>query len=275
MGSAYLAFALKPAPVQVSWLGVLSTTGMSTMDYFLGDAQIPCPGTEHLFTETIYRLPRSVGCYRPTANVPVAPAPSLESGYITFGCCNNQQKINRDVVKLWAAILHLVPQSRILLKWQGMEAESRQERMRQWFLEDGIPAERLLFAGSSTTTKYLEEYGRIDVALDPFPYNGGSTTLDALWMGVPVVTLAGRLPVQCTGASILTAVGLPDLIARTPEQYLKIALYLAEVVSKTPDLRQEIRRALVSSPFMDEIGLVRDVENAYREMWHTWCHSRS
>jgi protein O-GlcNAc transferase len=275
MGSAYLAFALKPAPVQVSWLGVLSTTGMSTMDYFLGDPQMPCPGTEHLFTETIYRLPRSVGCYRPTANVPVAPAPSLERGYITFGCFNNQQKINRDVARLWSAVLHLVSGSRMLLKWQGMETESRQERMLQWFLEDGIPPERLLFAGSSTTTKYLDEYARIDIALDPFPYNGGSTTLDALWMGVPVVTLAGRLPVQCTGASILTAVGLPDFIAQTPEQYLKIALYLAEVAPKMPDLRQEIRRALIASPFMDEIGLVRDLENAYREMWRTWCQSRS
>ena len=275
MGSAYLAFALKPAPVQVSWLGVLSTTGMSTMDYFLGDAQMPCPGTEHLFTETIYRLPRTMGCYRPTGNVPVAPAPSSERGYVTFGCFNNQQKINRDVVRLWSAILHLVPASRMLLKWHAMETEVMQQRIRQWFVEDGIPPERLMFAGSSAPTQYLEEYGGIDIALDPFPYNGGSTTLDTLWMGVPVVTLAGRMPVQRTGASVLTAVGLPDLIAQTPEQYLKIALYLAAVVPKMPDLRREVRQALIGSPFMDEIGIVRDVENAYREMWRTWCHARN
>jgi protein O-GlcNAc transferase len=270
-GSAYLTFALKPAPVQVSWLGVLSTTGMSTMDYFIGDAQMPCPGTEHLFTETVYRLPRSVCCYRPTADVPVTPAPYFKRGYITFGCFNSSRKINRDVVRLWSAILHLVPESRMLLKWHGMETEAKQRRLRQWFVEDGIPCQRLLFAGASPPTEYLEDYGRIDIALDPFPYNGGSTTLDALWMGVPVVTLAGRLAVQCCGSSILTAAGLPDFTARTPEQYLKIALYLAAVVPKTPDLRQEIHRALAASPLMDEIGIVRDVETAYREMWRTWC----
>ncbi|HXA63771.1 MAG TPA: tetratricopeptide repeat protein [Bryobacteraceae bacterium] len=273
-GPAHLLFAVKPAPVQVSWLGVLSTTGMPTMDYFLGDAQMPCPGTEHLFTETIYRLPRSLGCYRPTDNVPVAPAPSLKNGYITFGCCNNPSKISREVVRLWSAIMHLVPESRMLLKWNDMETESKQRRLRQWFVEDGIGLERLIFAGASKTTQYLREYGAIDISLDPFPYNGGSTTLDTLWMGVPVVTLAGRMPVQQIGASILTAAGLSDFIAQTPEQYLKIALYLAAVVPKTPNLRQEIRRALVASPWMDEIGIVRDVENAYREMWRTWCRSQ-
>jgi predicted O-linked N-acetylglucosamine transferase (SPINDLY family) len=178
-------------------------------------------------------------------------------------------------VRLWSAILHLVPQSRLLLKWHGMEADIKQERLRGWFADSGIPAERLLFRGGSTTTKYLEEYGAIDIALDPFPYNGGSTTLDALWMGVPVVTLAGRLAVQRPGASILTAIGFPDLVTQTPEQYLKVALYLAAVVPKMPNLRNEVRQALVASPLMDEIGHVRDVENAYREMWRTWCRSRS
>ena len=275
MGSAYLAFALKPAPVQVSWLGVLSTTGMATMDYFLGDAQMPCPGTEQLFTESVYRLPRSLCCYRPTANVPVAPAPYFERGYITFGCFNSSRKINRDVVRLWSAILHLVPESRMRLKWHGMETEAKQRRLRQWFVEDGIAPERLTFVGASMTTEYLLEYGAIDIALDPFPYNGGTTTLDTLWMGVPMVTLAGRLAVQRIAASILTSAGLPDFIAHTPEHYLKTALYLAAVVPKTPDLRQEIRRALAASPLMDEVGIVRDVENAYREMWRTWCRAPS
>ncbi len=274
-GPVHLVFALKPAPIQVSWIGVLATTGMSTMDYFLGDGQIPCPGTEHLFTETVYRLPRSVACYRPTDNLPVAPAPCLEHGYITFGCCNNPSKINRDVIKLWSAILHLVPESRMLLKWNGMETESKQSQLRQWFTEDGIEPTRLTFAGASKTTQYLREYGAIDIALDPFPYNGGSTTLDSLWMGVPVVTLAGRMPVQRCGASILTAAGLSDFIAQTPEQYLKIALYLAAIVPKMTNFRNEIRQALLTSPYMDEIGIVRDVESAYREMWRRWCLGRN
>ena len=274
MGAAYLAFALKPAPVQVSWLGVLSTTGMSTMDYFLGDAQLPCPGTEHLFAETVYRLPRSLCCYRPTENVPLAPSPALDRGYITFGCFNNPRKVTRDVTKLWSAILHLVPGSRLLLKYHGLETAVRQDRFRALFAEDGIPPERLLFQGVSFATQYLEDYGAIDIALDPFPYNGGSTTLDGLWMGVPLVTLAGRMAVQRMGVSVLTAIGLPDLIAQTPEQYLKVALYLAALVPNMPNLRRDVRQSMFSSPIMDEIGHVRDVENAYRDMWRAWCRGQ-
>ncbi len=276
MGPALLAFARRPAPVQVSWLGALATTGMPAIDYFLGDPYMPCPGTEHLFAEKVYRLPLTQSCYRPfRSDLPVAPAPCLERGYVTFGCFNNPQKITRDVVKLWSAILHLAPQSRLLLKFRGMETEALQERYRGWFEEDGIDTSRLEFAGRSPAETYLTDYGLIDIALDPFPYNGGSTTLDALWMGVPVVTLAGRLAVQRDGASVLSAAGLGAFVAQTPEQYLSIALYLAAVCRHTGDLREEIRRTLAASPIMDEAGLVRDVENAYRDMWRRWCASRT
>ena len=274
-GPSYLAFALKPAPIQVTWLGVLSTTGMSTIDYFLGDSGIPCPGTEHLFSETVYRLPRSICCFRPTDPVPVAPSPCLKLGYITFGCFNNPRKIHRNVVKLWSAILHLLPGSRLLMKWHGLEEDARQHSLEQWFTEDGIPPGRVRFTGASSTTEYLAAYGEIDIALDPFPFTGGSTTMDALWMGVPLVTLAGRMPVQCTGANALTILGLEGLVAHTPEQYLKIALNLAVIVQNRPTLRQEIRQAMVSSPFMDEAGFVRDLEEAYRNMWRIWCRTRN
>ena len=275
MGRALLAFARKPAPVQVSWIGYPGTTGMTKIDYYLGDPETPCLGTEHLFTEQVYRLGRPQGCYRPIrTDLPVQPAPCLERGYITFGCFNNPQKISRDAVKLWSAILHLAPQSRMLLKFRGMETTAFQNRYRDWFQEDGIEAGRLLFAGHSPAETFLADYGSIDIALDPFPYNGGTTTLDALWMGVPVVTLAGRLAVQRDGASILSAAGLADFVAQTPEQYLKIALFLAAVVPQKPDLRSELRRALAASPFMDEAGLVREVENAFRDMWRKWCRDR-
>ena len=276
MGAAFLAFAQKPAPVQVSWLGALATTGMSAIDYFLGDPYMPCPGTEQFFAERVYRLPLTQSCYRPfRADLPVAPAPSLQRGYITFGCFNNPQKISRDVVKLWSAILHLAPQSRLLLKFRGMETEALQNRYRCWFQEDGIEAARLLFAGQSPAETYLADFASIDIALDPFPYNGGSTTLDALWMGVPVVTLAGRLAVQRDGASILSAAGLADFVAQTPEQYIKIALFLAAVIPRKPELRPELRHALAASPLMDEAGFVRDVENAYRDMWRAWCGAKN
>jgi len=275
MGPSLLAFAEKPAPVQVSWIGILSTTGLATMDYFLGDPHMPCPGTEHLFSETVYRLP-VVCSYRPFAtDLPVAPAPCLERGYITFGSFNGLRKITRDVVKLWSAILHLVPESRLLLKYHGLEKEAMQGDLRRWFAEDGIPQQRLRFEGAVPPREYLAAYSDIDIALDPFPYNGGSTTLDTLWMGVPVVTLAGRMAVQRCGASLLTAAGLPDLVANTPEGYIKTALFLSETVPKMPDLRCNVRQALQSSPLMDEVGLVRSVEDAYRDMWRAWCSGKS
>jgi protein O-GlcNAc transferase len=273
-GDAHLAFARKPAPIQVSWLGVLSTTGLSAMDYFLGDAEMPCPGTDHLFSETVHRLPRAFCCYRPATDAAVAPAPYLANGEITFGCCNSPRKITREVVKLWSAILHLVGGSRLLLKYQGLEEEARQAPLLGWFAEDGIPRERLLFAGASLSTQYFEEYSRIDIALDPFPYNGGSTTLDSLWMGVPVVTLAGRTAVQRHGACFLAAAGLPDLVTHSPEQYVTTAMFLAQTLPKIPDSRGNLRKALQASPLMDEIGLVRSVEGAFRDMWRTWCRSK-
>jgi tetratricopeptide (TPR) repeat protein len=273
-GEAYLAFARKPAPIQVSWIGVMSTTGMSTMDYFLGDAEMPCPGTEHLFTETVYRLPRACFCYRPGTDAAVAPAPYLERGDVTFGCFNSPRKITREVVKLWSAILHLVSGSRLLLKYYFLEEEAKQAPLRAWFAEEGIPSQRLVFVGASLSTDYFDEYRLIDIALDPFPYNGGSTTLDALWMGVPVVTLAGRSPVQRSGSSILTAVGLPDLVTHSPEQYVTTAVFFAQTVPKIPGSRQNLRKALQASPLMDEKGLVCSVEAAFRDMWRTWCSGK-
>jgi protein O-GlcNAc transferase len=273
-GEAYLAFARKPAPIQVSWLGVLNTTGMSTMDYFLGDAEMPCSGTEHLFTETVYRLPRAFCCYHPGTDAVVAPAPYLERGDVTFGCYNSPRKITREVVKLWSAILHLVSGSRLMLKYYLLDEAARQAPLLAWFAEDGIPSQRILFAGGSTSTDYFEEYRHIDIALDPFPYNGGSTTLDALWMGVPVVTLAGRSPVQRTGACLLTAAGLPDLVTHSPEQYVTTAVFLAQTLPKIPDSRVNLRKALEASPLLDAIGLVRSVEDAFRNMWRNWCRTR-
>jgi protein O-GlcNAc transferase len=271
MGPAFLALALKPAPVQVSWQGVLSTTGLATMDYFLGDAHMPLPGSECFFSETVYRLPRAFCCYRPSARVALAGAPGGDRTRTTFGCFNNPRKITRDVVRLWAAILHLAPQARLLLKYSNLDDPAVHGHLQDWFVEDGIPPYRVLFEGASPPVEYLSSYSRIDVALDPFPYNGLTITLDALWMGVPVVTLAGGLAVQRAGVSVLTAAGLQGLIARNPEDYLKLALGMAEVARQSSSLRGTIREALQASPLMDERGLVGSLEDAYREMWQTWC----
>ncbi len=268
-----LAFAWKPAPVQVSWMGTEATTGLSTMDYFLGDTHMPCPSTEHLFSETVYRLPRPRYCYRPLAEVPLAPAPCRERGSVTFGCFNSPRKITREVVGLWAEILRAVPGSQLLLKYTGMERVAVQERFRDWFARAGIPPERLRFAGPSPVVEYMAAYGDVDIALDPFPHNGDTTTLDTLYMGVPVVTLSGRLGVQRDGATILSAMGLADMVTETPERYREAAVFLAGIVPQIPDLRGNVRRALKGSPLMDEAGTVRAVEEAFRDMWRTWCRS--
>jgi protein O-GlcNAc transferase len=271
----FLVFARKPAPIQVSWLGALTTTGMQTMDYYLGNAEMPCPGTERCFSETVYRLPRAPYCYRPPADLPVAPPPCLARGYVTFGSFNSPAKIGRDVVQLWSAILRSVPDSRILLKYKAMDTDFLRDRFSGWFYKEGIARERLQFAGLSRIPEYLASFGEIDIALDPFPYQGGSTTLDTLWMGVPLVALAGRMAVQRSSTSILKSVGLADMVTDSPEQYVKAAVFLTEIVGKIPDLRQNVRKALESSPFMDGQGFTRELEAGYRDMWRTWCRKQT
>lgn len=269
-----MVFARKAAPIQVSWLGLLSTTGLPQMDYYLGDREIPCPGTESCFSETVYRLPRIAAVYRPALDIPVAPSPSRERGYITFGSFNNPAKIGRHVVKVWSQVLRSVPRSRILLKYRTMETEVMRERFQGWFSKEGIVRERVELAGPSQPREYLESYGQIDIALDPFPYQGGSTTLDTLLMGVPMVAMAGRLTVQRGTSSALKSLGLADMVVDSPEQYVKAAVFVAGLVGKIPDIRRNVSKAFRSSPVMDEAGFTRDLEAAYRDMWRTWCRKQ-
>jgi predicted O-linked N-acetylglucosamine transferase (SPINDLY family) len=269
----YLVYALKPAPVQVSWLGVLATTGLSTMDYFVGGPDFPYPGTEHLFSEKVYRLPRISACYRPIATLPVSDRPSEKNGYITFGSFNAPLKITEDVVKLWSLVMHIVPESRMICKYSDLDNPAVNERIRKWFLQYGIALERIAFEGESPAIEYLDSWGKIDIALDTFPYNGGTTTLDALWCGVPVVALNGRLPVTSGGIGIVRSAGLP--FAETPEQYAALALSLAKTTLTEPDIRKRVRQAIASSPLMNEVGLVRAIEAAFRDMWRIWCQTQA
>jgi predicted O-linked N-acetylglucosamine transferase (SPINDLY family) len=159
------------------------------------------------------------------------------------------------------------------VKYRSLDLETRHRRLAGWFAEEGIARERLDFVAASFPREYLESYADIDVALDPFPYNGGSTTMDTMWMGVPLVTMAGRICVQRSGASILSLVGSPDLVAETPEQYVQAAVFLSQAVSRIPELRRNVRRAFQSSSFMDEAGVTRRVEAAFRDMWRIWCRT--
>ena len=226
-------------------------------------------GCEGHFTERLLPLPRSYWAYRPATSSPeVGPLPAARNGFITFGSLNSLAKVNARVLRTWAALLARVPNSRLVIHVPG---GGRNPSILRRIADHGIPLDRLDALEYRPREQYLDAYNRIDVALDPFPYGGGTTSLDAAWMGVPVVTLAGRPPVARAGVTILTNLGLPELIAHTPDQYLDIAASLAADIDRLSSLRSTLRDRMRHSPLMDEPGYVRDLEDAYRLAWRAWC----
>jgi predicted O-linked N-acetylglucosamine transferase (SPINDLY family) len=276
-GHRLLLFARQPAPVQVSWLGYPDTTGLQAMDYRLTDALADPPGTtEHLHSEQLIRLPESAWCYRPAAEAPpVSVLPALAAGQITFGCFNALPKISGPQLQLWSGILRDVPGSRLLLKNRGLRDPSTQEHLRARLEEAGVAQERIeLVAYARNLAEHLALYSRVDIALDTFPYHGTTTTCEALWMGVPVVTLAGKTHTSRVGVSLLTNAGLSELIARSPEEYAQLAATLAGDLPRLSRLRGTLRGRLEQSPLMDAPRFARDIEAAYRTMWRHWCFEK-
>jgi predicted O-linked N-acetylglucosamine transferase (SPINDLY family) len=266
------AFARKPAPVQVTYMAYLSGTGLETMDYRLSDPYLDPPGeNDGDYVEQTTRLPRTYWCHRPDADVP-APGEllALAEGHVTFGCLNNFCKITPPAWEAWVQVLRQVPGSRLLVF--AHEGAHRQ-RLRDSLAGAGIEPARLQFTGPVSAGQYFQLYHRIDVSLDPFPHGGGMTTFDSLWMGVPVVTLAGRTGVSRMGLSMLSNVGLPQFVARSSEQYVAIAAGLARDLARLRELRQTLRQRMLDSPLTDGLRFARDVEEAYRRMWHRWCQS--
>jgi len=265
-------FARKPAPVQVSWLGYPGTTGLSTMDYRLSDPYLDPPGLFDAFcSEESIRLPETFWCYDPmTEGLPVNPLPALENGIVTFGCLNNFCKINEGCLSVWSQVLRAVPHSRLVFRTPPGEAR---ERMRVGFDKEAIPASRVDFVERQPRPQYLELYRRIDLCLDPFPYNGHTTSLDALWMGVPTITIIGETVVGRAGLSQLSNLGLQELAAETPDQYVALAVQLAGDLPRLQELRSTLRERMRQSPLMDGARFARNMEHAYREMWRRWCRS--
>jgi protein O-GlcNAc transferase len=268
-----LTFARKPAPVQATYLSYPGTSGLETMDYRLTDPYLDPPSLDQdrsVYSEKSVRL-RTYWCYQPPGDAPaVAPPPALNAGYVTFGCFNQFCKISRPAWDLWCTLLHAVPGSRmLLLAPQG----SSRELARGIMANHGIDPGRLEFVGRAFMGVYLERHRLIDIALDPFPFTGGTTTCDALWMGVPVITLRGATAVGRGGASILSHVGLTDLIAEMPEQYVRIAAALANDLPQLSALRSSMRQRMQASPLMDAAAFARNLEEAYRKMWSDWCTS--
>ncbi len=265
-------FARRPAPVQLTYLGYCGTTGLQAMDYRLSDPFLDPPGADlGGYSEKTMRLSRSYWCYEPLGPSPdVSPPPALVAGHLTFGCLNNFAKVSPAALELWLGILQAVPASRLLLH---APAASCRERIRRSFDSCALPAERLEFVAREGWPEYIRTLQRVDVALDPFPYGGGITTCDALWMGVPVVSLSGKTAVGRGGRSILSNIGLPELIADTPLQYLEIARELANDLPRLSQLRKTLRQRLDQSPLRDAPAHARQIEAAYREMWIAWCKS--
>jgi predicted O-linked N-acetylglucosamine transferase (SPINDLY family) len=267
-----LVFACKPAPVQVTYLAYCSSTGLETIDYRLSDPYMDPPGMdESIYSERTIRLADTYWCYEPIiSNSDVTPLPALDRGFVSFGSLNNFCKVSEPVLGAWIQLLQNVPKSQLLLH---VNDGSHRQRVRDRLQREGIDPARLRFAGFMPTRQYFELYRMIDLGLDTFPYAGGTTTCDALWMGVPVISLAGKTGVGRGGVSILSNIGLPDLIAGSPEMYVHLAGELAGDLARLSNLRSTLRQRMEQSPLMDGRRFAANVEAAYRGMWRTWCQT--
>jgi len=265
--------ARRPAPVQVSYLGYPDTTGIPAIGYRLTDAVADPPAADRLSTETLIRLPDGFHCYQPPSGAPsVGPLPATTAGHITFGSFNNLAKTNPEVLGLWAEILHAVPTSRLTLKSRCFNDEDTASFFTEGFAELGIDGERIsLLTPVKSTAEHLAQYNAIDIALDTSPYNGTTTTCEALYMGVPVITLAGGHHVGRVGASLLNAYGLTELIAPDRAGYVALAAALANDRDRLSNLRAALRAKVKDAASSDPERFAQWVEAAYRDMWRRFC----
>jgi len=267
-----LAFARKPAPVQVIWLAYPGSTGLTAIDYRISDAYLDPPGMElACYSETTIRLPDYWVCYDALIDTArAAPRAITHENPLCFGSLNNPCKLNAEMLELWTRILQTLPGSRLLL----LAGSADQQRLIIGiFAQGGIEPERIEFIGYHARPAYLRLYDRIDIALDPLPYSGITTSCDALWMGVPVVTMAGQTAAGRAGVGILSTIGLPELIANTPDDYVRIACDLARDEVRLAALRCGLRQQTKSSALMNGRRFAQHMEAAYRQMWQTWCEA--
>jgi predicted O-linked N-acetylglucosamine transferase (SPINDLY family) len=275
-------FAHKPAPVQVTWLGYMNTTGLKAVDYRLTDNVLDLPeqgsgdtsqgldSTPIRDTEELIRLPHGFCCFAAPGHAPpVSPLPALERGGLTFGSLHNLFKLNSRVFDLWCRLLQALPSARLLMFRDTLTGTAR-DHVRGQFIERGIAPGRLDLRQGSSAPGYLGIYSEIDISLDTFPFTGGVTTCESLWMGVPVLSLCGVRPAGRNAAALLSNVGLQDWIAETPEQYLALAQRVANDLDALVRLRAELRDRMLAT-ICDAARFTRELEAAYRAMWQRWC----
>ena len=275
-GNRLLVFARKPAPVQVTYLGYPDTTGLEAIDYRLTDAWAdPVGQTEHLHTEELVRLPGSFLCYRSWVDAPaVADLPALQAGTVTFGSLNHLAKLTPRMVAAWSALLHQLPGSQLILKSAPLFDESTRRLVWERFQAYGLAEDRIRLYGPLMPEQHLQLYNQVDIALDTFPYHGTATTCEALWMGVPVVVLAGATHVSRVGVSLLASLGLADWIADSADGYVELAARMARDLDGLAQLRASLRQRMAGSPLSDAAGFTRHLEETYRWMWRRWCLSQ-
>ena len=263
--------AARPAPVQATWLGYLNTTGLTRIDYRITDGIADPPGiTDRYHTETLIRLPHSQWCYRPFLSPPLTTAPPCtKNGFVTFGAFHQSNKMSPGTRRQWARLLAAVPDSRLVVV--GAPAGRAADDLRRDLTAPGVAPERISIAPYRSLEDYLRGFEAVDIALDTTPYSGGTTTCDALWMGVPVLTVPGTRSVSRSAASVLNTVGLSDWIASDGEDYVRRAVRFAGERQLLAQLRSSLRSRMRASPLMDEQQFTRDLEQAYRQMWRRWC----
>ena len=272
-GNRLMVFARKPAPIQVTWLAYPATTGMQAMDYRVTDSYAEPPGmTEQYNVEKLWRLPEIFCCYQAHENSPpvISYPPVEDNGYITFGCFNNFAKVTDPVLETWGKIMAQVPDSRLMLEINGIDSPKIRSEHSQRMEKLGLPMDRVILEPRRISNQFVL-YNEIDIALDPFPCVGGTTSMDTLWMGVPFVTLAGKHFGSRMGVTILSNAGLQELVAGNREEYIKIAVDLATDRARLKTLRHDLREKVSASPLMNQQSFTRNMENAYREMWRKYC----
>jgi predicted O-linked N-acetylglucosamine transferase (SPINDLY family) len=273
-GARMLALARRPAPVQITYVGYANTTGLKQIRYRLTDAIADPPGqTEHLHTEELVRLPRFGWCYRAPDDAPeVSALPAVSNGSITFGSLNSLNKISPKTIALWSRTLLAIPNSRLLMKNLHFQELAVRDQVVQWFVAQGIGRDRLqMVAPTESPAEHLAYYHQVDIALDPLPYSGTTSTCEALWMGVPVITRPGITHPARVSASLLTAVGHPEWIASSEADFVSIAERLVGDLPQLSQVRGRLRQEMQNSALMDAVQFTRDLESVYRDLWKRWC----
>jgi predicted O-linked N-acetylglucosamine transferase (SPINDLY family) len=260
-------FSMKPCRIQATWLGFFNTTGVSAINYFISDDFTTPDWMQKCFSEKIVRLPHSRFCYvAPDYSPLISLSPAEWKGYVTFGAFNNCSKLSDTTIKMWAGVLKNVPKSRMMLKWKSYRDKSVREWIIGRFQQEGISKNRILMRNDINHAQMLADYSSVDIVLDTFPFNGGMTSIEALWMGVPIVTLAGTTPASRQTGSFLRLLGLDELIAETQDEYIAAAVKLASDRTRLYDIRSSLRLKMKRSPLMDGQLFAKNMQTLFEQM---------